>query len=175
MIVTIGGQVASGKSTLARELARRLGYKHISAGSVMRQMAAEKNTSLLEFSEYAETHPEVDKLIDERQKELASQGDCVVEGRISAYFIPADYKVWLTCGLSERVRRARGRGDSDADIKKAILAREKSEQKRYKKFYDIDLSDTSIYDLVLDTTKIGIKEMVQKVEEKIRETKTKTS
>lgn len=168
MIVTLGGQVASGKSTLAKKLANRLDIKHISAGSIMRELAAEKNMALLEFSTYAESHPEVDKLIDERQKELASKGDCIVEGRVSAYFIPADYKVWLICSLKERCRRARGRGDTDADIEAAIKAREESERKRYKKYYEIDLDDHSIYDLVLDTSDISIDEMVDIVEEKIR-------
>lgn len=168
MIVTLGGQVASGKSTLAKKLAKRLDIKHISAGSIMRELAAEKNTTLIEFSKYAEAHPEVDKLVDDRQKELASKGDCVVEGRVSAYFIPADYKVWLTCSLEERARRARGRGDADEDIEAAIKAREESERKRYQEFYDIDLSDLSVYDLVLDTTSIGIDEMVDTVEAKVR-------
>ena len=60
MIITVGGQAASGKSTLAKALAERLRYRHISAGHVMREMAAERGTSLVEFSRYAEKHPEVD-------------------------------------------------------------------------------------------------------------------
>ena len=168
MIVTIGGEVASGKTTLARELASRLGFRHISAGAIMREMAAEQGLSLIEFSAYAESHPEVDREIDDRQKKLASRGDCVVEGRLSAYFTPADFKVWLTAELSERARRARVRGDREADIAAAIKVREASERKRYKKFYNIDLSDMSVYDLVLDTTKLTIKEMVDRVEEKVK-------
>lgn len=168
MIITLGGQPASGKSTLAKQLAERLGYRHISAGDVMRKLAAEKDMTLLEFSEYAESHPEVDKLIDDEQKKLALGGDCVVEGRISAYFIPADFKLWLTCDVSERVRRAAGRGDFADDLKSALKAREASERKRYKEFYSIDLSDMSVYDLVLDTTDLGVEEMVDAVEEKIQ-------
>lgn len=168
MIVTIGGEVASGKSTLARELASRLGFRHVSAGAIMREMAAEQGMSLLEFSSYAESHPEVDREIDDRQKKLASSGDCVVEGRLSAHFLPADFKVWLTAELSERARRARGRGDREEDITAAIKKRAKSERKRYIKFYNIDLNDTSIYDLVLDTTRLPVKEMVDRVEKEAR-------
>ncbi|RLI90672.1 MAG: cytidylate kinase, partial [Candidatus Altiarchaeales archaeon] len=39
MIITIGGSICSGKTTLARELAKRFNLKHISAGSIMREMA----------------------------------------------------------------------------------------------------------------------------------------
>jgi cytidylate kinase len=169
MIVTIGGEVASGKTTLARELARRLGFRHISAGAIMREMAAERGISIIELSEYAESHPEVDREIDRRQKKLASCGDCVVEGRISAYFIPADFKIWLKADLFERPCRARGRGDRDENIINAIRLREASEKKRYKKYYNINLSDLSIYNLVLDTTKLTIKEMVDIVEEEARQ------
>jgi cytidylate kinase len=34
--------------------------------------------------------------------------------------------------------------------KKEILKREKSEATRYKKYYGIDVSDTSIYDVIID-------------------------
>jgi len=168
MIVTIGGEVASGKSTLAKKLAKRLGVKHISAGAIMRELASEKKMSLLEFSKYAESHPEIDKLIDERQKELASHGDCVVEGRVSAHIIPADFKVWLKADISERVLRARGRGDGDVGLVDAINLREASERRRYKEFYGIDLDDFSVFDLVLDTTQIGIEQMVDIVENQVR-------
>ena len=36
--------------------------------------------------------------------------------------------------------------------KEEILNREKSETIRYKKYYDIDVDDTSIYDLVINTS-----------------------
>ena len=134
----------------------------------MREMARERGMDLLEFSRYAESHPEVDREIDERQKELASQGDCVVEGRLSAYFVPSDFKVWLKADLKVRASRARGRGDSDADILKAIKIREASERKRYKKFYNINIKNLSIYDLVLYTTNLTIKETADKVEEETR-------
>ena len=36
--------------------------------------------------------------------------------------------------------------------KKEMLDREKSETKRYKKYYNIDLKDNSIYDLVINSS-----------------------
>ncbi|MBM3309730.1 MAG: cytidylate kinase, partial [Candidatus Altiarchaeales archaeon] len=42
MIITVGGSAASGKTTLARGLAKQLKFKHISAGGIMREMACER-------------------------------------------------------------------------------------------------------------------------------------
>ena len=170
MIVTVAGSIASGKSTLARKLADRLGFKHVSAGEIMRSLALESGVTLLEYSKYAEEHPEVDKLIDARQKELSSEGDCVVDGRISAYFIDADFKVYLTAPMEVRARRVSGR-DKAKDPVGDILAREESECKRYKEIYGIDVSDLSVYDMILNTGKFGVEEMVDVVQtavEKLR-------
>ncbi len=161
MIITVGGGVASGKSTLARNLSDRLGLKHVSAGSIMRKMASEKGMDILEFSKIAENDPEIDKLIDERQR-IEAKGDCVVDGRLSRFFLDPDFSIWLTVPLDEKARRIIQRGEEYSDINaalKAVKERESSEIKRYKDYYDIDLSDTSSYDLVIDTGKHGIDEM----------------
>jgi len=158
MIVTIGGSAASGKTTLARNLARRLKYKHLSAGGIMRRMAAERNQDIMEFSRYAEKHPYVDKEIDRRQKKLA-KGNCIVDGRLSAHFLKADLRVWLTAPIKVRAKRIRGR-DGHPTLEAAvehIRQREASERKRYKRVYGIDHPDYGLYDIVLNTEKFGIK------------------
>ena len=162
MIITIGGSVGSGKSTLAVELSRKINFKRLSAGEIMRRMAAEKGLNIMEFSKYAEEHPEVDKEIDERQRQIASKGDYVVDGRLSAYVLKPDFSVWLTAPLEVRAQRIMGRGErfpSIEDACKVITDREASEHKRYKEFYGIDLSDLAVYDLVLNTGKFNIFEM----------------
>ena len=51
--------------------------------------------------------------------------------------------------------------------KQEILAREKSEAKRYKKYYDIDLKDTSIYDLFIDSSNKTPEEIVKIITQKL--------
>jgi cytidylate kinase len=153
MIVTIGGFAASGKTTLARRLAERLGFKHVSAGALMREMAYERKQSLMDFSRYAESHTDVDVEIDRRQKKLA-RGNCVVDGRLSAHFIKAGLKVWLTAPMETRARRIKKR-DGHKTLKEAVRhieRREESEKKRYLRIYGIKHPDYSIYDLILDTS-----------------------
>jgi len=161
MIVTVGGQAASGKSTLAKALASRLGFGHLSAGQTMRDMAAERGVSLVEFSKYAESHPEVDKEVDERQKR-AAKGDCVVDGRLSRFFLKPDLSVWLVAPADVRARRVLGRGERYSGFESALAelnARDGSERERYLRFYGIDLNDLSVYDVVLNTGRFGIEEM----------------
>ena len=144
--------MGAGKSTLGRCLADRFGMDYISTGEVMRKMADEREMSLQEFSVYAEKHPEIDKRIDEEQKKRASR-DCVVDGRLAAYFIDdADLRVWLTAPLEERAKRiALREGIGVKEARNGIIDREKSERRRYKLIYDIDLDNLSVYDLVIST------------------------
>ena len=49
MIIVLGGRAGSGKSTIAKEVAKKLGYKHYSMGDLQRNIAKEKGISLLEL------------------------------------------------------------------------------------------------------------------------------
>jgi predicted cytidylate kinase len=78
-----------------------------------------------------------------------------VEGRISGWLayqnhIPA-VKVLLDADMNVRVGRIVKREQGDVEKrKKEILKREKSEATRYKKYYGIDVRDTSIYDVIIN-------------------------
>ncbi len=173
MLITIGGSVGSGKTTLADSISKKFGMERVSAGTVMRTMAAERKVSLLEFSKYAESHSGVDKEIDARQKEMAvrcaKKSGCVVDGRLSAYMLPSDLRIWLGAPLDVRARRvAKRERVSEKIARRDILVREKSEKKRYKEVYGIDLDDRDIYDIVLNTEKFGVEDLVSIVSEAVK-------
>lgn len=152
MIITIGGPIGSGTTTVAQAIAEKLDIKHIYAGDIFRQMAEEKGMSLAEFSELAEADADIDRHIDARQIEEAKKGNCIVEGRLSGWLVDADLAIWLTAPLTVRVNRVCGREEKDFERAKIeTTQREASEKKRYKDIYDIDIMDLSRYDLVLNT------------------------
>ncbi|AGN17131.1 MAG: (d)CMP kinase [Methanobrevibacter boviskoreani] len=153
MIITIGGPAGSGTTTAAKVLSENLNIPYLSTGSIFRDMAKEKGMSVLEFSKFAENNTDIDKEIDRRQAELAYEaGDIVVEGRLSAYFIEADLKIWLTAPLDVRAKRVHDR--ENKSIEQAvheIKIREESEASRYKEIHNIDLYDYNIYDVVINS------------------------
>jgi len=148
MIITISGKAGSGKSTVAKQLAKKLNLKHYSIGDVMRKLAKEKNISLNELSKQAEKDKTIDLTLDKKQIELRDKNNFVIDGRLTAYFLPfADLKVFLDCKDEVRAERILGdkrEGETSqhiGDSIEKIKHREQSERKRYKKLYNVDYYD----------------------------------
>ena len=89
MIITISGIAGSGKSTVAKLLAKKLNYKHYSIGDFMRQIAKERKLTLLELSKQAEKDNSIDKELDKKQIELGKTKDnFVIDSRLGFHFCP---------------------------------------------------------------------------------------
>jgi len=154
IIITISGPHGTGKSTYARALAKALGLRHVCAGELFRELAHEKTMTLEAFSKYAANNPEVDKLIDERTREEATTGDVVIDAQLGAWILKndADVKLLLVASDEIRFQRIAGRDHvSFETAKRETLAREQIQRDRYKKYYGIDVTDHTIYDLKIDT------------------------
>jgi len=158
MIITISGTAGSGKSTVGKLLAKKLGYRHYSNGDFMREMAEKRKISLLELSRLAEKDQSIDKEIDQRQIHLGKTKDnFVIDSRLGFHFIQNSVKIFLDADIEERARRIladKARKEQNIDLKTTkqnIEAREKSEKKRYKKYYGLNPYDKKYYDLVIDT------------------------
>jgi cytidylate kinase len=158
MRITVSGLPGSGTTSLSRYLAEKHGFTLISAGEVFRQLAKEHNMELAEFGRLAEEDPSFDKMIDARQKDIAeSRDNILVEGRLSGWMVPgADLKIWLFAPIDCRIHRIAFRDQvvDENTAKTLTLEREACEAGRYRSYYDIDIEDKSIYDLVVDTTRL---------------------
>ncbi|MGH9879179.1 MAG: nucleoside monophosphate kinase, partial [Nitrososphaerales archaeon] len=51
MIITIAGRPGSGKTTVAKEVAKRLGFKHLSTGDMRGQLAMEHGLTIDQLNE----------------------------------------------------------------------------------------------------------------------------
>ncbi len=180
MIITISGKAGSGKSTVAKEVAKKLGLKHYSIGDLMRKLAKEKKMPLNELSRLAEKDKSIDLELDKKTIGLRGEDNFVIDGRLTAYFLPyADLKTFLDC--EDRVRAERIFKDKRSDEKskslkelvKNIRQREQSERKRYDSLYSIDSHDKKLYNLIIDTTKLGINEVVDKIIKAAKSDETK--
>jgi cytidylate kinase len=159
MLVTVSGPAGGGKSTLAAALAEALDNEHVSGGDIFRSVADERGLSPVELNKLAEEEAAIDYDLDRRQYELArGRDDLVLESRLAGWLAgdAADIRVWLTAPLTVRLDRIAAReGKPRATVRDETRRRAESEARRYHSYYDIDIDDLSIYDLVVNTARWG--------------------
>ncbi len=166
--ITISGTPGSGKSTIARMLKDRLDLPYVYSGLIFRMIAEKHNMNLAEFGKYCEQHDNVDRELDDKQLEILQNGNVIVEGRLAGWIahlnqIPA-FKIMIDADILVRAQRVVMREEGTAEQRKEeIEKREKSERNRYKRYYNIDLKDTSIYDLVVDSSDKNPDEVIEEI------------
>ncbi|GAB6943464.1 (d)CMP kinase [Vulcanisaeta sp. JCM 14467] len=162
-VIAISGQAASGKTTVARELANRLNYRFVSVGELFRRIAIQRGVSLLELHRIAETDFSIDRAVDEEAIKEARRGNVVIEGHLAAWMLRdvADVRIYLKADINVRSQRLSSRdGKSIEEALNEIRLREKSNRRRYLTIYGIDINDISFFDLVIDTTYIDAEKVV---------------
>ena len=172
-IITINGLPGSGKSSTANKVAERLNYKRFSTGDFMRKIALSMNISLNELSKIAENdNGEIDKKIDDENRKLKEDNKFVIDSRLAFYFIPESFKVFLDLPLEISKERIMSNLKTNAlrqESEKATTAEEvyiniqerlASEKKRYKELYNIDYTLKENFNLVIDTDKNNLEQVV---------------
>ncbi len=170
MIITISGRPGSGKSTVARIVSERLGFRHYSVGDFQRKRAAELKLSLADYGELCERNRSYDLEADGWQKKLGEKEDnFVIDARIGFHFIPNSKKVFLDVDAKEAAKRVfndRKRLQEARSVEEEMALseqRQNSEINRYEKYYGVNPYKKENYDLVIDTTHLSVKEVVDKI------------
>lgn len=160
-IISITGELASGKGVISNVIIEKLNYGIYRNGEYFRKLAKEHNMSVTEFNEYVNEHPEIDIEIENSAAEYAKTHDkFVIDARLGWYAVPESFKVYLTVDIDEAARRAfydenrkeTEKFDTIEEQKQDLIKRYNLENERYWKTYHVRKEDLSNYDLVLDTT-----------------------
>lgn len=161
-VVTVSGPPGSGTSTLATQLVEKRDYELISGGDAFRALADERAVSLQRLTELAEEDASIDKELDRRLEQTmadhvngergAEDAVLVVESRLAGWFAPDEaLRVWIDAPLDVRASRIEDRAETVDELR----SREASDARRYEKYYDIDITSREVYDIVVDTERIG--------------------
>jgi cytidylate kinase len=189
MVVTIDGPAGAGKSTVARAVAERLGYRHVDTGEMYRELTAvalERGVHLDDAAALAalvgtspagavdlrsqqisahvsavSRHEPVRERMRERQRELAR--DAVLEGRDTGTRVcpDAEVKVYLTASVAERARRrASELGVPAEEVELTIVERDRRDAAQLAPAPDAH---------TVDTTGLNVEQVIEHVLELARE------
>ena len=150
-IISLAGDLASGKGAVSRELAERLKYEIYRNGEYFRKLAKENNMDVTTFNEYVKTHPEIDIQIENSCKEYAKTHDnLVIDARLGWYAVPESFKIYLQV----ENRKSSENFNTVQEQKEDLQKRFKLENERYFELYNIHKEDLAKYDLVINTSNI---------------------
>jgi cytidylate kinase len=137
-------------------------------------MAKERGMTLEEFNALGETKGFTDRDVDRWQgQEAKRRGKGVFEGRLSFYFIPTSFKVFLRSNYTtaarrifsdpSSIRRFEGAFRTERELVRSLKERVASDTRRYQKYYGVDIFDPAQYDLVITTTSMTPERVAERI------------
>lgn len=176
-VIAIGGPAGSGKTTIAKLLAQKLGLRHLSVGYFFRKLAQEKGLTIEELSRIAQQDPSIDRYLDTMALEEAKKGGVVIDGHAAPWLLKgvAHLRVAVIASPEVRYRRLAERDRKNLEeVIRETKTREEIERNRYRRYYGIDIENYTDFDIIINTEKFKPEEVVEIIV-KALELKTKNS
>lgn len=170
MNITLTGNLGSGKTTICNILKEK-GYEIVSTGKIFREIAEEKNVSVIELNEMAKSDRSIDDLLDHKTAELGKELDNVVfDSRLAWNFVPESFKVFLLVDTDEAAKRvfkdSERNAESYASVEEAkagLVNRAGLEKARFQDLYHINYYNAVNYNLVIESTMAKPEEIAEEI------------
>jgi cytidylate kinase len=174
IVVCISGMAGTGKSTLAKKLAKKYNLQYFSGGDALKELAKDEgydsssrgwweSPAGLSFLEKREKNLEFDKAVDNKLLEYAQKGNVLLDSWTMAWLLKTGFKIWLAASVKQRAERISKR--DKISIKEAFRVLKEKEARTktiYKKLYGFCIGeDFEPFDLVLDTDNLAAYEVFQ--------------
>jgi cytidylate kinase len=173
-VICISGMAGTGKSTLAKKLAKKYGLKYYSGGDALKALAAEEGYNAssngwwespegLAFLRKRENDWKFDKAVDEKLLEYAQQGNVLLDSWTMPWLLKTGFKIWLLASIEKRAARVAQRDKITAEDALQILKEKEARTKAiYQKLYGFTLGeDYAPFNLILDTDNLNAEEVFQ--------------
>ncbi|HEX6682978.1 MAG TPA: AAA family ATPase [Candidatus Limnocylindrales bacterium] len=175
--VVINGDLGSGKSTVSRLVAGRLGIRRISVGDLYREMAQQRGLTALELNLHAELDDKIDHYVDRLQSDIATSGETlVVDSRLAWWFFRDALKVHLVTDPDVAAQRVLGRPADTVEsyathqeARQRLAERSESERIRFLERYGADKTRLRNYDVVCDSTRATPDEITERILQTLNE------
>ncbi|MEM3881385.1 MAG: cytidylate kinase family protein [Candidatus Bathyarchaeia archaeon] len=174
IVVCISGMAGTGKSTLAKKLARKYGLRYYSGGDALKELAKDEgyNPSTrgwwespegLSFLKKRESNPQFDKTVDEKLLQYAQQGNVILDSWAMPWLLKTGFKIWLAASEEKRAWRiAKRDGISVEEARQVLREKEATTKAIYEKLYGFRLGeDFEPFHLILDTDNLDASEVFQ--------------
>ena len=172
ILICICGMAGTGKSTLAKRLAKKYGLEYYSGGDALKALAIEEGYKPLErgwwesregmrFLERRSEDSKFDAIVDKKLLELAQQGNVILDSWTMPWLVEEGFKILLEASPEKRAERiARRDGISVKEALKALKSKEEKTKAIYKKLYGFSLGeDFTPFYLILDTNNLDREEV----------------
>ena len=177
-IITITGKTGSGVSTVTDLLSDSLSFRKFSAGGIFRTLANQHKMSVSELNEYSSKNKIVDEEIDALIRRIGEGSETVLDARLGYYWIHDSFRVFLDVDdhvAAERIyqqisggSRSENGATSLEQTKNNIALQAKDTRDRLFRDYGIDISNTNMFDLIINTGEIPPEDIARQIKEAFR-------
>jgi radical S-adenosyl methionine domain-containing protein 2 len=162
--ITISGYAGTGKSTVGKMLADRLGYGFLSVGNFAREFAEKEfGMGINEFQTKCREDPALDDFVNLKFRDLCNgEGKIVADFRLGFLFVRNAVNILFVLSEAEAFKRLSGAGRKmeQTDFE-SMRVRNENMRRRFIDKYKVDFADENNYDLVVDTGRKTPNEVVE--------------